>query len=277
MPQLSIISKVFYPILLGFFRVYLQYHTAVYLRKEAVKTMKEQLYTIPVNDAFSSDCECPLCAMNRELEKNAIEYTMGPSYMEDDNRAMTDKLGFCSKHIMDLYHEKNRLGLALMLNTHINKVTKDLKECASKKHSSGKLFQKNNTGSPVSDYIRTLESQCFICQRIHSTFDRYIETIFHLWKKDEAFVETVKNSRGFCISHYGYLYEAAGTHLSGGQYDEFIKVLNQIFFQNLERVNEDVGWFINKFDYRYQNEPWKNAKDALPRAVIKTNHIIPED
>ena len=41
--------------------------------------MKEKIYTIPVNDAFDKDCECPLCAMYQELENNAVEYTMGPS------------------------------------------------------------------------------------------------------------------------------------------------------------------------------------------------------
>lgn len=239
--------------------------------------MKEQLYTIPVNDAFASDCECPLCAMRRELEKNAIEYTMGPSYMEDDNRAMTDKLGFCSKHILDLYHEKNRLGLALMLNTHMDKVIKDLKECAAKKPGANKLFQKSASDSAVSAYINELESHCFICERIDGTFDRYVETIFHLWKKDSSFADTFKNSKGFCIAHYGYLYEAARKHLSGASYEEFIDILDRVFFDNLERVNEDTAWFINKFDYRYQNEPWKNAKDALPRAVVKTNHVITED
>ena len=49
--------------------------------------MAEQLYTIPVNEAFEADFECPICAMHRSLERNAIEYTMGPSYMEDDNFA----------------------------------------------------------------------------------------------------------------------------------------------------------------------------------------------
>ena len=45
--------------------------------------MAEQIYTIPVNDAFDSGCECPMCQMQKDLERNAIEYTMGPSYMED--------------------------------------------------------------------------------------------------------------------------------------------------------------------------------------------------
>ena len=53
--------------------------------------MKEKIYTIPVNDAFSSDCECPICSMYKALEDDAVSYTMGPSYMEDDIRAMTDK------------------------------------------------------------------------------------------------------------------------------------------------------------------------------------------
>ena len=61
--------------------------------------MKEQLYTIPVNDAFDKDCECPICAMRKVLETNAVEYTMGPSYMEDDVRMNTDKMGFCREHM----------------------------------------------------------------------------------------------------------------------------------------------------------------------------------
>ena len=58
---------------------------AVYIKRSM--KMKEKIYTIPVNDAFDKDCECPLCAMYQELENNAVEYTMGPSYMEDNIRA----------------------------------------------------------------------------------------------------------------------------------------------------------------------------------------------
>ena len=54
--------------------------------------MAEQLYTIPVNDAFDTDCECPVCAMYMKLENDALDYTLGPSYMEEDVRAMTDKM-----------------------------------------------------------------------------------------------------------------------------------------------------------------------------------------
>ncbi|MBR6222531.1 MAG: hypothetical protein IKQ71_03735 [Lachnospiraceae bacterium] len=238
--------------------------------------MKEQLYTIPVTDAFNEDCECPICAMRRSLERNAIEYTMGPSYMEDDNRAMTDKLGFCGKHIRDLYNEKNRLGLALMLNTHMDKVIKDLKQASSDKPSGGGLFKKATGGSSVVDYVKGLKSTCFICGRIEDTFQRYVNTIFHMWKKDSSFKDAVKSCKGFCVEHYGLLYENAAKELSGNDLTEFLQTVDKVFFDNIERVNEDVAWFINKYDYRYKDEPWKNAKDSIPRAIIKTNSAIIE-
>ena len=62
--------------------------------------MKEKIYTIPVDDAFNSDCECPICSMRKKLEESAVEFTMGPSYMEDDIRAKTDEMGFCEKFII---------------------------------------------------------------------------------------------------------------------------------------------------------------------------------
>ena len=93
-------------------------------RKE--KKMKEKLYTIPINDAFARDCECPVCAMYKVLETNAVEYTMGPSYMEDDVRAQTDQSGFCAKHMQMMLAQENSLGLALILKTHIDKTNSEI-------------------------------------------------------------------------------------------------------------------------------------------------------
>ncbi len=239
--------------------------------------MAEQLYTIPVNDAFDTDCECPLCQMQRDLEANAIEYTMGPSYMEDDNRAMTDKLGFCTHHMRMLYAEKNRLGLALMMKTHTDKTIKDLKELAAKGPApKAGLFGKGDSQSPVAKYINNLESTCFICNKMGNTFDRYVDTIFHMWKKDKDFIAKFKGCKGFCTYHYGILYDYGCKKLSKEQYGEFLDILNDVYFTNMERVNGDIGWFIDKFDYRFKNEPWKNSKDALPRGIVKTNHTIIE-
>lgn len=237
--------------------------------------MKEQLYTIPVNDAFDADCECPICAMYQSLEDNAIEYTMGPSYMEDDNRAMTDEMGFCQHHIRSLYEQKNRLGLALILKTHSDKLIKDLKAASNQKpQGSNGLFKKASAPSGVGSYVSRLESTCFICNRINNTYDRYLNTLFHLWKKDSSFPSKVRQCKGFCVYHYAELYDLAPTQLKGKELDDFLRILDDVFFTNMKRVNDDLEWFINKYDYRYQDEPWKNSKDAIPRTIIKTNHQI---
>ena len=239
--------------------------------------MKEQLYTIPVNDAFQSDCECPLCKLKKELEQDAIEFTLGPSYMEDDNRAITDELGFCEKHIQELYQQKNRLGLALILSTHMTKVNKDLKKLASGGVFSEKSLLKKKTTSPMMEYISNLENSCFVCNRMNSVFHRYIDTIFHLYKKDADFIKKLRDPKGFCTYHYALLFDKATDALSKNTAEQFIKDLNTVYFSNMDRMQEDIEWFINKFDYRYQNEPWKNSKDALPRTVLKTHGSMTSD
>ncbi len=240
--------------------------------------MAEQLYTIPVHDAFASDCECPMCFLWRDLEQSAIEFTMGPSYMEDDNRAVTDELGFCPDHLRKLYANKNRLGLALMLKTHTDKTIADMKKLAEKGPAAkgGFLSKKSDGEAPVISYVKKLESTCFVCARIDRIFERYINTVFHMWKKEAEFRDMVKNCKGFCTHHYGMLYSAAAQEL-GNKQEEFLDVLNKVYFDGMERVNGDISWFIDKFDYRNQKEPWKNSKDALPRAIIKTGHTITEE
>ena len=62
--------------------------------------------------------------------------------------------------------------------------------------------------------------------------------------------------------------------MSQGQLKDFIRELDSLYLDNMKRVRDDLDWFVDKFDYRYANEPWKNSKDALPRTISKTNSII---
>ena len=238
--------------------------------------MKEKLYTIPVNEAFHTDCECPVCVMYQALEKEAIEYTMGPSYMEDDIREMTNKSGFCEKHIKQLYGNQNRLGLALMLSTHIEKMIRDLTPLTKTIPKAPGLLKKKEL-KPITNYIQKAENSCFVCDHVNKTFNRYLATILYLYRTEKDFQTLFANSKGFCEPHYGKLYEMAGIELSGSTYQNFIQHLNEVYLNNMKRVLEDINWFIDKFDYRYANEPWKNSKDALPRAIQKLNSVVIED
>lgn len=239
--------------------------------------MAEQLYTIPVNDAFSEDSECPLCLIAKQLEQDAIEFTMGPSYMEDDNREQTDELGFCPRHIAMMYQDKNKLGVALMLNTHMNKTIRDIEKLAEKdKPESRGLLSRKKEKSPVVRYINKLEETCFVCQRINPVYDRYVHTIFHMWAKDPEFKDKVKNCKGFCTYHFGQLYDRGADQLKQDNYTDFVQTITEVYVKGIKRVNDDVSWFIDKRDYRNKEADWKNSKDAVQRGITKACHTIVE-
>lgn len=237
--------------------------------------MKEKIYSIPVNDAFNAECECPVCSMYKTLEDNAVEYTMGPSYMEDDTRALTDENGFCKRHMQMIYESGNKLGIALIMKTHFDRVLKDITPLSDTVQVKKRIFGKSEVdGIERAEYLDKLNSSCFVCNRINNVFDRYIDTIFFLWKGDNDFKKKFSECKGFCNEHYSLLLKEAHKRLSGQSLEDFCSVLSQLYISNMERVRDDLDWFINKFDYRYADEPWKNSKDAIPRAMTKTNGII---
>ena len=87
----------------------------------------ERIYTIPVNEAFDASasdpaCGCPICALYRKLEEDELELILGGSMMEPDVRIRTNELGFCGTHFDRLFTRKNRLGLALILESHLAEI-----------------------------------------------------------------------------------------------------------------------------------------------------------
>lgn len=239
-------------------------------------TMKEQLYTIPVNDVFNEPCECPLCKIYDNLEQESIDFMLGPSYMEDDIRMETNKTGFCTKHIKQLYDRQNRLGIALMLHTHMKHTGEHIEKMAKSCNSSKKSLFGKKEKSPLIDYIKEIENSCYICNRIENVFDRYIKTVIHCYTHDDDFKKKFNESKGFCTKHYGMLYEYAEKTLNSSALNNFISDLNDIYINNFKRVTDELEWFIDKFDYKNENEPWKNSKDAIQRSILKTNGLFIE-
>lgn len=251
--------------------------------------MKEQLYTIPLMDAFRADEECPFCYIERNLEQHAIDFTLGPgaSYMEDDVRAQTDQAGFCREHYRQMFVYGNRLGSALILETHLKKLSKELKE--EMDHFSGKTksglmdrFRKNTSaeenGNNVSRWLHRQTGSCYICDQIKANYDRYLATFFDLYKKaDPEFLDLVKNQKGFCLPHFGDLLDAAPRYLNEKEQAALREILFPQMEASLERIIEDVDWFQKKFDYRYKDADWKNSRDAIQRAMQKAGSGYPGD
>ena len=233
--------------------------------------MKEKLYTIPVNDAVNANDECPICNAEQSLENDAIEYAIGPgaSYMESDIREMTDKAGFCRRHFNMMYKYGNSLGNALILTSHVHKVSEDIKkEMKNYRGAKGGLFSKGGT-SNVEEYINSLTGKCFVCDYYRDTYKRYIATFFHLYENDREFRDKIKNGKGFCLPHMGELLHEAPGYLKGKLLDDFTADLFEIQGRNLDRIEEDISWFVEKFKYENQDKDWKESKDAIPRTIQK--------
>ncbi len=249
--------------------------------------MKEKLYTIPLMDAFKENDECPFCFIERKLEQDALDFTLGSSasYMESDIREQTDTMGFCRHHNKKMYEYGNTLGNALILKTHYLRLNKEfaseLKSFSVDKQSffSKLTKQKNDTTytNTLSAWIARKESTCFVCDYINNTYDRYMATFFHLFRNNPEFLDIIKSSKGFCLHHFGELTNKAVTELNDSQLEEYKNITFSLMLKNLERLSEDVSWLVDKFDYRNKDADWKNSKDAVIRGMQKINGGYPGD
>lgn len=222
--------------------------------------MKETIYTIPVNEAFDRECSCPLCALYEKVEADEIDKILGAAMMEPDVRIKTNREGFCSKHFPMMFKGKNRLSLALMLESHIDEINKEVfKKGVS---LTGKADPKKQ-----SEAIKSKLDSCYICSRIDYYMEKFCETICYLFRTEENFREKLENQKMFCLKHYRQLLITAKTKLSKPDFEAFSKIVYGIEEEYMKTLGEDVSWFCKKFDYRYQNEPWKNSKDAIQRAI----------
>ncbi len=244
--------------------------------------MKEQLYTIPVNEGFEAEDECPFCFMERAEEQRAIRYAVGPAatYMEPTVRAATGAVGFCSHHLKALYDYGNQLGAALLLQTHFASVLDELKEKAKNPDKPAKksMFGKKpvSTNTPYWEILQSREDNCYICDKIEYNMSRCYHTFFELLKEEE-FRNKVKNCKGFCVRHFARMLKEAERYLPESQKDWFYPTVYGLMVENMERVKGDLDWFIAKFDYRNASAPWENSRDALPRTMQKLQGLHPSD
>ena len=106
--------------------------------------------------------------------------------------------------------------------------------------------------------------------------ERYYDTFFYLYRKETEFVQHLSNTKGFCMPHYIKLIQAGKASSHKTVLDAFTKQTLPLFQENMQRVLDDMQWFVNKYDYRYENEPWKEAKDAPRRSIQKICKTILE-
>lgn len=238
--------------------------------------MKETIYTIPVNDAYDVDCECPLCELEKKLEEEAVQYSLGPAMMEPDFRTDSNEKGYCHKHFNMMFRSPNKLPLALVLDTHLNemrekldKLKADAVEAENEKKSLFKKSGAKDVSAELSQLLKKLECSCMVCEKVNHTMERYVDVLLYMWSNDDEFKAKFERSKGVCLKHLKMLSDAVSVSLKERDRKTFVSTLLKKECAELSRIQEDIHKFTLKFDYRNADMEWGTAKDAPIRTVEK--------
>jgi len=241
--------------------------------------VKYQLETIPIWEAFEAKTECPLCYLAQKLTKNCTDFFLGGSVMEPDTREQVNALGFCPEHFTLLFEAGNKQSLALLAHTHLREMSSRLADFEKRLRASelgeksGSFFPKaRGSSKPLSiynDLVASGVASCAFCDKMYTTMKRYAFTIVYTWKKNDEFKTEIERSKGFCIPHLPSVVGMADAVLSRSVRNKFLNRLFDVQRENLKRIEEEILWYTQKFDYKNKDKPWNNSADALPRTIQK--------
>ena len=259
----------------------------ILINKEVDQPVKENIATIPLIKAFNTKDECPFCNLEREAEQHAVSFILGSAYMEDDIREKTDATGFCRHHFKMMYDYGNRLGNALILSTHLKKLNqelaKEMSDFAPGKSSLLKRMKRTDATSEhepqtaLGAWISKKTTDCYVCDHFRKIYGRYLDTFFDLYLKNEEFRQLFEESKGFCLPHFGDLIETAENKLNDAQKKEFYPKAFALMQENMERLQKEVAWFVEKNDYRNKDKDWGNSADSIQRGMQKCAGGYPAD
>ena len=216
--------------------------------------MAEQLYTIPINEAFDQYDGCPLCRLRAKLEQQSLNYIMGAAMMEPDIRIVTNKLGFCREHFHKMLGMGNRLSLALMLESHLQYIREQLPEPEAKKPGRLGKLKKYDGESPAQDMLARAGS-CYVCARVADFQQKYISNVVYIYKKDPAFPEKLRKQPYFCLEHAALLLEAGQRELSQANYLPFSQDVLALVGKSLDTLRGNVTTFCRSFDHENAGKP----------------------
>ena len=217
--------------------------------------MKDSIYTIPVSEVFEPKCGCPLCRLHTILEERCVDYIMGAAMMEPDIRIVTNEKGFCKKHFEDMLLLKNRLSLALMLESHLAEIKKNGIKSVMKKAKKPALDSVNDT--------------CYVCETVDYEIEKMVKTTLRQYALEGEFRELFKAQEYICLPHFEMLLASAYKNLPKKFLKEFEKDALTLSEKYLDTVRSDVSHFCKMFDYRNagKDSDWGNSKDSVERAI----------
>lgn len=220
---------------------------------------------VRIYENFEKKEKCALCRSIEEFENQVLNSISTDLVMDLD---FFPKFGyeytFCDYHMSKMENMRDKLGMAIMLKKLIALEIKKI-ENGQFEDKSSKFFMK-----------KFHDKKCFVCEKVNiKAMNSDISITLELWKDKKSFREIFRNQEYFCFKHSKILIDEAKNKFSKNEFRLFREEIKSIQMKYCKELESDLEWFINKFDYRYSNEPWYNSKASIYRAreILRRDNI----
>lgn len=216
--------------------------------------MKDNICTIPINDAFLPKSGCPICRMKEMLTERSVDFILGGAMMQPDVRVQTNKLGFCKEHFLRMLSTGKRLQNALLLDSHLKYMSEEiLNQKPDKKHLES---------------LKQITHSCYICNKIEWGMEHLCETVLSTWQSDNEFRALFGQQEYICLEHYHMLLNKANNKGIAKKYlSDFNASINKVVNNHLDSLQSDIKEFCDMFDYRNKDKATEVSKDCIEKAL----------
>ena len=221
--------------------------------------MRYDITNIPVAEVFEEGDGCPICRLRNRLEKRAVEYITGAAMMEPDIRIETNKKGFCLTHYRSILGQRNRLSVALMMESRLEELEQQI--------FAGLPLVGKNAKKQAKDAAQRL-CTCFVCDQLEDAMEKMLATVCRTWEGQKEFRDLFERQDCLCLPHFAALVEASAGAMSKKAQPDFAKAASKLARGYLETLREDVHHFCRMYDHSNAgNNDWGNSKDSIERAI----------
>lgn len=221
------------------------------------------LAAMPVLEAFEKavtpDC-CPLCSLEARSEEAALKRLLGEDLMDPGFRSRLARTGLCRHHVQRLLAGRDRLGTALVLLELVRHGRRQLSGVAGE-------GSETRTAGPIPE--TGVYQDCLVCAEVREAMARYARTVAALYRDDAAFRQRLAGHDGICLPHAALLVHQSSAELPPALRPAFRQAVVNRLAGGLERLEAELAWFVQKFDYRYREADWKGTENAPDRAAAR--------
>ncbi len=223
-----------------------------------------------VHDAYAAGGECPLCWLRDHAERTYMQSFRGNRVMEPSVREKTNETGFCPEHYRGLYAGEGKLGLALVVHTHLRQKLPEIRAALEASVDAAAAGRKGaDRLEELAARLAGLRDRCFICDMLGADLERYAFTILYLWQKDRDFPAVLRASRGFCLSHFSLMLARAREILRGEALARWLGEIVPLMTGSLESLEKDLFAFTQLHQGMNRSLGTEQERSALARTLQK--------